>query len=621
MKKCSKALKVLVAALVLCLISMTGASLVQSSWGNIVIKEMSWESPSGHQLSAYLYKPVTATNNTPAPAIITVEGWYNNKEMQDPYTVELARRGYVVLSLDMHSHGNSESLPAEELYDGAVGVDGGVQLVASLPYVDKNRIAITGHSSGGTAGNMAVEIDNKRQTPLIKAIFLQAADWQDDRGGDHSGDYGSRSVGIIASKHDDFYFGTYDDKGNMLTAPKDFIYTDGAKKFLNFNEDISTFSGKVEPEKYYTREINGVKATRIIHTPSFIHPWVTFSKDSVSYAIDFFEKTLGAPNSISENQQIWQWKALFNALGLIGFFMFIVSFTIAMLETKYFSVLKAEKEVEAAVIKDKKEFIWFWSALLISAAFSGFSFLIVMALVYSHTTNIFTQTGPLTIGGWSVVCGIFSLVVMTLSYKFYGKKHGISLRESGIVLNREKIWRTVLLSILVIVCSFNLVFFAQYFFKTDFRLWVLAVKAFQADKVLIALRYLPMFLIFYVINSISVNCFNYNTVGGEKGWGNIAIVGLFNSLGAIVIVAIQYIAFFSTGFQVWRVTEGDRIGPIWLFPVIVILFLAAVISRIIYKKTRNPYLAGFINAMFVTMISCSNTTTILGAATLIATTF
>lgn len=621
MKNSNKSFKVLAVSIVLCLVSMIGASLVQSSWGNITIKEMSWESPSGHQLSAYLYKPVTATKDIPAPAVITIEGWYNNKEMQDAYTVELARRGYVVLSLDMHSHGNSESLPADKLYDGAVGVDGGVQLIASLPYVDKGRIGITGHSSGGTAGNMAVEIDNKREAPLIKSIFLQAADWQDDRGGDHSGDYGNRSVGIIASKHDDFYFGTYDNEGNMLTAPKDFIQTYGAKKFLNFNEDISTFSGKAEPEKYYTRNINGVEAIRVIHTPSFIHPWVTFSKQGVSYAVDFFEKTLGAPNSISGNQQVWQWKALFNLVGLVGFFMFMISFTIAMLETKYFGVLKAEQEVEATVIKDKKGLMWFWVGLLISAVFSGFSFLIIMALVYSHTTNIFTQTGPLTIGVWSAVCGIFSVIVMTISYKFYGKKHGLSLKDRGIVLNREKVWKTILLSIIVIVCSFNLVFFAQYFFKTDFRFWVLAVKAFQSDKVLIALRYLPLFLIFYVINSISVNCFNYNSIGGKKSWGNIAIVALFNSLGCIVIVAIQYVAFFSTGFQVWRVTEGDRIGPIWLFPVIVILFLAAIISRIIYKKTRNPYLAGIINAMFVTMISCSNTTTILGAATLIATTF
>ena len=173
--------------------------------------------------------------------------YLNNKEMQDLYSIELARRGYVVLALDLHSHGDSESLSIAELYDGAVGVDGAVQLIASLPYVDTARIGVTGHSSGGTAANLAVEIDNSRETPLIAAVLQQAGDWQDDTGGDHSGDYGSRSVGIIASTHDDFYFGTYDDAGNMLTNPAAFMDTDGAKKFLNFNED--GFAGIAEGGK------------------------------------------------------------------------------------------------------------------------------------------------------------------------------------------------------------------------------------------------------------------------------------------------------------------------------------------------------------------------------------
>ena len=96
-------------SLILCLVSAIVASAVQTS-GGIRIKEMSWESPSGHQLAAYLYIPQNATKDTPAPGVVTIEGWYNNKEMQDLYSIELARRGYVVLALDLHSHGDSESL-------------------------------------------------------------------------------------------------------------------------------------------------------------------------------------------------------------------------------------------------------------------------------------------------------------------------------------------------------------------------------------------------------------------------------------------------------------------------------------------------------------------------------
>lgn len=606
-------------ALVLCLISMVGSSLIQTGNHSIRIKKMYWESPAGALLSADLWIPANATADNKAPAVVTVEGWYNNKEMQDAYTMELARRGYVVLTLDLHGHGNSEALPQDRLYDGAVGVDGAVQMVASLPYVDTTRIGVTGHSSGGTAANMAVALDNERETPLIACVLQQAGDWQDDTGGDHSGDYGSRSVGIIASEYDDFYFGTYDDQGNMLTTPKQFLETEGAQRFLNFNEDVSTFEGPAEAGKYYTRDFDGKTALRVIYRPTCIHPAVTFSTECVGYAIDFFENTLGAPNSLPAQNQLWPVKVAFTALGLAGFFLFMISFAICLLDTGYFSILKAEEKVLPAPVKDNAGRIWFFALMVVSMIFSGSSYVYCMRHVYSNTTEFFPQTASLTIGIWSLACGVVAILLMTLYYFAYGRSHGFDPRATGLCISLKKLWRTVVLAVLVIVCSYSIVFFAEYFFQTDFRIWVFGIKEFGSDKVLIALRYLPFFLVFYVVNAVSVNCFNYNTIGGEVG--NAVLEGLANSLACMVIVAIQYICFYTTSRQFFGLSEGERILPIWLFTVIPILFGAAIVSRILYKKTRNPYLAGFINAMFVTIFTCTNTFTTLSAGTLIATTF
>ena len=256
--------------------------------------------------------------------------------------------------------------------------------------------------------------------------------------------------------------------------------------------------------------------------------------------------------------------------------MFLVSFPICMLNTQYFGSLKAEAAVTAAPIKGGVGTAWFWGTIVASMLFSGISYLYVMRHVYSTTTEIFPQTAPLSIGVWSLACGIFSILLMTAYYQFYGK-------------------------------------------RTDFRIWVLGIKVFNADKVLIALRYLPFFLVFYVVNSISINCFNCNRIGGETG--NAILMGFTNCFACIVIVAAQYIGFYSTGEPFWGLTEGERILAIWLFPVIFFLFITAIMTRIVYKKTHNPYLAGFINAMVIVMISCSNTFTSLSAGNLIATTF
>ena len=62
-------------------------------------------------------------------------------------------------------------------------------------------------------------------------------------------------------------------------------------------------------------------------------------------------------------------------------------------------------------------------------------------------------------------------------------------------------------------------------------------------------------------------------------------------------------------------------APFDCSPCMVLLFVTPIMSRIIYKRTRNPYIAGLINAMFIVMISCSNITAIPGGGELIATTF
>ncbi len=603
----------LVIALCLCLVSMIFSSAIQGSFGKVRVEELRLVDRSGYAVSVLLYRPTAATEEQKAPCIITVEGWYNNKEMQDLYSVEYARRGYVVLAVDMHGHGDSESTGSEDLYTSAVGVDAAVELAGTLPYVDASRIGITGHSSGGAACDMAVAIDNERETPLISAVLFEASTWVDDTGVDHSGDFGTRDVGIIADLYDEFFFWTEDANGNTV-APRDFAKSDDAKNFVNFNEGADGISGDVVPGQYYR---NG-DAFRVIYQPDCTHPWVHFSAECVGYGITFFNDALGAPNPLSSSDQVWQVKTVFNFLGLVGIVMFLVSFVLVMLKTSYFSILKEKELVPPVQVANGAGKAWFWVSLVLCAIFSGASYMWVIGNIYSKTTTVFPQTGPLTTGLWCVLSGIFALIILVIYTFAYGKKNGFSAAERGVAISLKKLWRTIVLAILAVGLAFLILFFADYFFKTDFRLWVLTLKAFDADKVLIGLRYLPLFLVFYVINSVAVNCFNYNTIGGKKGWGNITILAVFNALGALGFVAIQYGTFFSTGLLRWYSTEGWRISGIWLYPAIVYLFVTPFLTRMIYKRTKNPYLFAIINAILITMMCVANTTTVLGGGAVVA---
>ena len=269
-------------ALLVCLLSMVLASAIQGSFGKVKVSELRLVDRAGYEVSALLYKPASATPDNPAPCIITVEGWYNNKEMQDLYSVEYARRGYVVLAVDMHGHGDSENTDSADLYTAAVGLDAAVELAGMMPYVDKTRIGVTGHSSGGAACDMAVAIDNERDTPLISAVLYEASTWVDDTGVDHSADLDGRYVGIIADKYDEFFYWTVDENGND-TVPLQFLTTPDAKNFVNFNNGYEGVEDVV-PGQYY--EQDGL--FRVIWQPDCTHPWVHFSATSVGHGIQFF---------------------------------------------------------------------------------------------------------------------------------------------------------------------------------------------------------------------------------------------------------------------------------------------------------------------------------------------
>lgn len=602
-------------ALALVLISSIGAMLVQSAGGSITIKDLRWETETGHQMSALLLVPDTATAENPAPAIVTSHGWYNNREMQDLNYVEYARRGYVVMSIDMYSHGNSDNLPGTWFTpeSNGIGMYDAVKLMSTFPYVDTARIGVTGHSNGAAASRLSLRLDNEAETPLIAAALFVSndADYYDEAE-NFANLYGGRDIGIVACQYDEFFHRVPQAGYEPLaySPPREFINQVTAQSFLHFGQDPNGLETRSSYTLYH-QDIDGQDAIRVIYNPNQIHPWAHFSKTVVASSVEFFEAALGAPNPIAPGSQVWQWKVFFNTIGLVGFMMFFVNIILVLIGTKPFAALKASGEVRPAPAPTGAGKAWLWGGLAVGTIFSMLSY---YTFIYKFSTEnmpgIFKQQPPYFIGLWSAVCGLFTLLILFLSYQTNGKKSGSDLRANGVILPKGTVWKTILLALIAAVSSYGLVFVTDYLFKTDFRIWVLTIKAFTPDKLGIILLYLPFFLIFYVINSVSINSFNYVQMG-KKSWVNTVVMAVFNGLSPAILIIWIYATFVGTGYLPNEsMTVGGSIIGIWLFPIVVVLPVAAVVSRIIYKATKNPYISGIGMAILVTAMSCTNTLTV-----------
>ncbi|GHV25365.1 hypothetical protein FACS189498_3520 [Spirochaetia bacterium] len=610
-KEKTNAAKWLGFAVLFMLISMIGASLVQTSGGEIKIKDLRFEAANGRYISALLLIPPNATAGNPAPAVVASHGMHNSKEAQDISWVELSRRGYVVLAYDMINHGWSQNEPVNAFTD-TNGMYEAVQMLTKLDYVDSGRIGITGHSMGGMSIDATIRKDNEAGERLVSAAFFVAgpADytsqpWFVPSNGVYEDIYGDRDVGLLGNQYDEFFWRSKRADGSSAAA-RDFIETLDAQSILYHG--VNAAEAGLEYRKantIYHDNVNGKDSIRVIYTPPLTHRLAHFTTLASSRMTEFFEEALGAPNPIAAGKQIWPLKQFFNMIGLISFFVFMVNVTLVLLKTNFFSSLRSPKPVQPLPVAKGGEKIFF-GTLAFSALVSVIFYLpIVGAVMKMPANNFIIKVMPFAIGCWAAFNGIVAIIVMAVVNKVYIKKSGISIAERGLTLTGGQLFKTLLLGVVVVSLTYFTVFFADYFFKTDFRVFIFDIKTFPPAELLYVIPTFILMLIYYVPMSVSVNCFNYNTIG--KGWINTALLALSNMIGLFIMRVIQYIVFYSSGAPAFPNSGvNNPMYVLWLFPTTVILIIATVVSRKIYRESRNPYIAGFVNAAIVSIITVTN---------------
>ena len=602
--KLSRKAWVVLICLLVCVASMVLQNLLLTSGGRVRMEKITTQSEIGYTLSGTLFIPKSASTENPLPAVVMTHGSWRSREVMSSYSMELARRGYVVFSFDQYGHGESGNTPLTG-YD----MRHAFQFVCTLPYIDTNRIAATGHSSAGRSINRAFTMNAEAGGPQFAAIIPVdfEPDYKDEDG-NWFNKFGNVDYGVVASRFDDWFFSVKGEDGTWLNAPKDYIYTENARSFLNFGGDPAELEGEPEYGKVYTREIDGKPTAHVVYQSNEIHPWSVLSPESCGYVIDFLNMVMPAENPLPSSNQNGMLKEIISLIGMVAMIVFTVELALLLVrrEPIFQELLAEETAVPATAPADTAGKLWFWGGMLICGLFAYVSLFPVMRPIYNHPPEelpfVLPQGQTLCIGVWSLVCGLFSAFIMFLSYRLYGKKHGMNLRDNGVVMSPGKWGRTILLALTVVFAAMLLLFAADYFCGANFGFWVVTFKTFRAEKVFWMIFALPLFLCYYIPSSISVNCFNYNLVG-KKEWVNL----LLNAIGGVLILlcfeALQYGTFVATGIPFWSKTSLERQIGSWLLGVVVILFVTPFIARKLYKETKNPYLGGIVNALLVTIMS------------------
>ncbi|MBN2156697.1 MAG: hypothetical protein JW776_11710 [Candidatus Lokiarchaeota archaeon] len=136
---------------VLFLITVAGivlASGFQSSWGSVDVSIVKINTPNGYTLTGKLYVPEGVDSSNPAPGVLAIHGYNNDKDVQRPHSIELSKRGIVVLAIDVLNHGDSDYANTSTGSGNSAIPYEAMDYLKSLDFVDSSKIACTGHSMG-----------------------------------------------------------------------------------------------------------------------------------------------------------------------------------------------------------------------------------------------------------------------------------------------------------------------------------------------------------------------------------------------------------------------------------------------------------------------------------------
>ncbi len=587
--------------------------------------------------SGLLYVPEDASATNKKPAIVLTHGYLNNRELQLPNAVELARRGYVVLVIDREGHGNSTIVPGT--IDGFGSAQTGATMYEAaaylhyLDYVDGSKIAVSGHSMGGAASNNAMKIDkvarDNGDTGIISAGLIQG--FPPITSSYHE----SHNVGILKAMDDEFFFASTFSNGDKSLC-REFLQSTGAAGFVGITEfDTATANGiNIENGGIYIdgklvdKEFGKVISDqfRVVYEADEIHPQNHFSTESTAYVIDFMYKALGAPEGseiIPATKQVWVFKEAMATLGLVGFFALIFPLASLLLTIPMFASLRKKDDLDLSKrlvpLKGVRKNISYWTAGVVTTLCSGFMAEPIMSGKLNFLTKIFftqntyyPQDTTGTVATWAIVTGVIALIVVSVIALINSIINKVKYGEEAHLYNESpfetaridtigNFFKTLLLGATIVTILYMVVFAIWNIFTVDFRFWTFDVKVFNLSMIPAMMRYSVPFFIFYGINSM----FNQGwRLKNLPEWATIAINAFFNVAGIVLVIAIQYITFRSTGV-LWQ--SNMALSYIVLFPIVPVLIVATIISRRLFLKTGNSWLGAFVNTFLFTVMTVSNT--------------
>ena len=539
--------------------------ILDSDFGNLDVKTVAI--PDGDlEISGLLYRPKAATAQKPLPAIILVHGISSSKQSMSNIALELARRDFIALSIDVVGHGRSGG-KLEATGDLSLGTLAAVRYIEAQPYVDASSIALVGHSLGAGAIRAAVTVRERiNATVLIAGGFGEMV--------------ADQAYGVLNSTFP---------KNLLVAIGRQDILFDLSQVTKEWLPPVFGVSLEVVPNRLYGDFYLGT--ARKLITPSTTHLLEPLDPNIVSETVIWLNKALKSEyvGQQLEESTIYLYREvamLFSVFVFVGL-IFPVSLHILPIEFP-----------DESKVKTKYGFLVDWKITVIWGALSTMLFFPMFFLGF--TVPFPPVLFGSSIAWWLLVVAITGLLLLLFVLpKFSNVKLKISL-----IIEESFTRRGVTAPVALFLLLYLIVYLME--LLLDVNLWIF-VPVFRVlhptTRIPVFFIFIPFFLVFFFVEGMyfyTLRRTSEKTGFLSQAFAMSKIIGI-KIAPYLAIMCIQYIPMFTLEVKILPSSLGFLIE---FLPLLTVQFtISTICSWWFHRMTSSIGTGAIFNTLLFAWIS------------------
>jgi pimeloyl-ACP methyl ester carboxylesterase len=580
---------------------MVGASLAawltQTDLGRLEVSNVHFKNFNGIALRAKLFRPVSVTSAHPAPGVIYIHGYQNNRETGDAYSLELARRGFVVLNIDAIGRGNSGEPgdPQASDFDPTFGGTTSIQYLRSLPFVKPDSVGILGHSLGA---EMAYVVSLK--DPTINALVITGFAYTLKASQTHP-----KNMLMIIGKWDEFR--------QRMTGTRDI-----EKEWMGSERTKRVFPVE-NPQFGVTYGDFSQGTARRVFLPRITHVQESHHHASIAETVEWMKEALLPEERfwIDQDKQIWVIKEVSTLIAMLACFASVLPFGLMLLRMNFFRTIRGTtSKVDGCSFKSYFKIVTINGILL----WLYLPLILVLFAVHKYVVPIDGLFPMMMVNGivwWFLWVNILGLLIFRRWHKrrqdYVGPNSPPSdgwHQEDQFVPRMSRVLKTVVLGVILFGFMYGSEYVLEQLLIVDFRfIWPFASDL-TRYRAWMALLYFPFLLFCFILTGIFLH--QLLKLPEKETWQKTLLHwsfwNLFALLGPLILfLLVQYIPLFAAG---WIPFEGPGglfvVFIINLFHTLALLAITSVLSTFFFLLTGMVYLGALVNAAMVTWIFASS---------------